>query len=101
MSIPIANIYYMLCYAWNKLDEREIINVSGRESTELVDLFARVLISGTNHILKDGLDRGYQPFSEETNCLRGRIDFGVSVKRLLFQQAKAFCHFDELSHDVL
>lgn len=23
MRIPIQNIYFLLCYAWNKLDEKE------------------------------------------------------------------------------
>ena len=28
MKIPIENIYYLLCYAWNKLEEKERVNVS-------------------------------------------------------------------------
>lgn len=99
--IPIENIYYLLCYAWNKLDEGNIVNVEGIEGTELPNLFAQVLINATNHLLKDGLDRGYQTISDDTTCLRGRIDFGVSLKRSLLSQGKAHCSFDELSHDVL
>ena len=26
MEIPIANIYYLLCYAWDVLEEREALN---------------------------------------------------------------------------
>ena len=26
MKIPIQNIYYLLCYAWNKLDEKDIVD---------------------------------------------------------------------------
>jgi 5-methylcytosine-specific restriction enzyme subunit McrC len=44
MEIPIQNIYYLLCYAWNKLEERDIVDVKGIETTELCDLFAKVLI---------------------------------------------------------
>jgi len=54
MKIPILNIYYLLCYAWNQLEESEIVNVNTEDSTTLLDLFARVLVSGTNHILKRG-----------------------------------------------
>ena len=61
MKIPILNIYYLLCYAWNKLEESGLVDVKTEDSTTLLDLFARVLISGTTHILKRGLDRGYIP----------------------------------------
>jgi hypothetical protein len=43
MAIPIENIYFLLCYAWNKLDEKERVDVSIDDKTELLDLFAKVL----------------------------------------------------------
>ena len=75
MKIPIENIYYILCYAWDKLEEKELIKVEPTSTTNLVNLFARVLISGTNHLLKRGFDRGYILDNEETRRLRGKIDF--------------------------
>jgi len=57
VNIPIQNIYYLLCYAWDKLEEKEIVDVEPLDSTSLADLFARVLINGTNHLLKRGFDR--------------------------------------------
>lgn len=48
VNIPIQNIYYLLCYAWDKLEEKEIVDVEPLDSTSLADLFARVLINGTN-----------------------------------------------------
>jgi 5-methylcytosine-specific restriction enzyme subunit McrC len=101
MKIPIQNIYYLLCYAWNKLDEKDTVSVSAEDATTLVDLFARVLIGGTNHLLKRGLDRGYINCSQEERCLRGKISFTQSIKRNLFIQAKVFCDYDELSYNVL
>ena len=59
MEIPIQNIYYLLCYAWDKLEEKELVDVDPAGMTELVDLFARVLSAGTNHVLKRGFDRNY------------------------------------------
>jgi 5-methylcytosine-specific restriction enzyme subunit McrC len=41
MQIPIENIYYLLGYAWNKLEEKERVNVSIDDKTELLDLFAK------------------------------------------------------------
>lgn len=101
MEIPIYNIYYLLCYAWNKLEERDIVDVSGIDSTELCDLFAKVLIGGTSRLLKLGLDRGYVQRNEETSGIKGKIEFGYSIKRNLFKIAKAQCQFDELSYNIL
>jgi 5-methylcytosine-specific restriction enzyme subunit McrC len=52
-------------------------------------------------VLKDGLDRGYLEFAEESSSHRGKIDFSNSISRLLFEQAKAATFVDELSHNIL
>ena len=59
MEIPIQNIYYLLCYAWNKLEEGNIVDVKGIETNKLYNLFAKVLINGASRLLKMGLDRGW------------------------------------------
>ncbi|ABF42753.1 McrC protein [Candidatus Koribacter versatilis Ellin345] len=101
MEIPVANVYYLLCYAWDKLEERDLVDIHPTEETDLVNLFARVLTNGIDHLLKKGIDRGYLLHSEESCVLRGRIDFPQSIKHMLFQRAQAHCEFDELSFDVL
>jgi 5-methylcytosine-specific restriction enzyme subunit McrC len=101
MEIPIQNVYYLLCYAWNKLDESNIVDVSKIDSTSLVDLFAKVLITGTTHLLKRGIDRNYLNYSDELRTIRGKIEFNNSLKRNLFENGKAYCSFDELDHNVI
>lgn len=100
-SIPIQNIYYLLCYAWNKLDESETVDVSSLDSTELADLFAHVLTKGIQHLIRRGFDRDYLAFSEETPRIRGRINFPETIKRNLRTRGRPLCEFDDLSHDVL
>jgi 5-methylcytosine-specific restriction enzyme subunit McrC len=101
MAIPIKNLYFMLCYAWNKLDEAEIVNVGAEDFTELGDLFGRVIISGVRHSLKDGLDRGYHQVDEDSACIRGRLDVDASLSRLLLRQGRAQCRVDELTTNIL
>lgn len=100
-KIPIQNIYYLLCYAWNKLEEGKIVDVASLDKTNLMDLFAKVLINGLNHLIRRGIDRGYMTFSEDTRCLRGRICFAPSLKRNLLPNAIVNCEHDELSYNVL
>jgi len=99
--IPIKNLFFILCYAWGRLDEGELVNASVDDVNTPQDLLARILINGSNRVLKDGLDRGYLEFAEESSSLRGKIDFSTSISRLLFEQAKAATFVDELSHNIL
>lgn len=101
MRIPIENIYYLLCYAWDKLAERDVVAVEAIDSASLADLFARVLINGTNHLLKRGFDRGYVPHHEWTSRLRGRICFQEAIRKNVVPTSKLPCNYDELSYDVL
>ena len=100
-KIPIQNIYYLLCYAWNKLEEKDIVSVEVIEPATLLDLFAKVMVNGLNHLFKRGLDRGYITWAEDTRCLRGKICFSPTVKRNLLLKANINCEYDELSHNVL
>ena len=99
--IPIKNLFFILCYAWGRLDEGDLVSASLDEVSTPQDLLARILINGSNRVIKDGLDRGYLEFSEESSSLRGKIDFSSSISRLLFEQAKAATFVDELSHNIL
>jgi 5-methylcytosine-specific restriction enzyme subunit McrC len=101
VNIPIQNIYFLLCYAWDKLDEREVVAVDPLSSTSLADLFARVLINGTKHVLKRGFDRGYVSHHEQTSRLRGRIDFQEAIRTNSTLTCKLPCDFDELTYNVL
>lgn len=99
--IPIQNIYFLLCYAWDTLAEARIVNVSDDDCDTPVELFARVLESGVTHLLKRGLDRGYIVEEIDTSSIRGKLDVSVTVKRNLLHRAQAHCVIDSLSHDIL
>ena len=73
MHIPIENIYYLLCYAWNKLDEKERVNVSIDDKTDLLDLFAKVLINATKLLLKRGIDKNYVDHTEELSGVKEKF----------------------------
>lgn len=97
--IPVQNIYYLLLYAWDRLPEGSVVDVSGVDRTDILDLFARVLDGAIRHVLRRGLDRSFVPVVEEVVGVRGRVRVAPTVARLLHHQGRTVCEFDELTVD--
>lgn len=100
MNVPIRNIYYLLCYAWDHVCEGETVDVGSEEFSGMVDLFAKVLNEGVSRLISRGLDRDYLAVSEDIRGLKGKLDLATTVKRNLLLTGKTHCAFDELSYDV-
>lgn len=100
MEIPVQNLYHLLTYAWDQLEEAEQVNVTAEPADTLLDLLARVLVQGTTHVLKRGLARDYLPQQELTGRLRGKLLLADSLRQHTLPTARAWCAYDELSHDV-
>jgi 5-methylcytosine-specific restriction enzyme subunit McrC len=90
-SIPIQNLYYLFLYAWDRFPEGEAIEVAATHSPDLVDLFAKVLLSGVRRLLRRGLDRHYLEVEEETASPRGRFLLSETFKRSTLIRGHAVC----------
>lgn len=101
MTIPIQNIYFLLCYAWDSLEEGQVVTVSQEDCKTPAELFARVLDGGVTHLLKRGLDRGYITMQEDTTSLRGKLDVSATIKCNLLRRGRVHCVIDSLSYDVV
>ena len=101
MQIPIENIYYLLCYAWNKLDEKERVNVSIDDKTELLDLFAKILINATKMLLKRGIDKNYIDYTEELAGIKGKVQISQTLKSNLLFKQRTICTFDDFSANII
>jgi len=100
-QIPIQNIFYLLCYAWDKLDESDTVDVKAMSTTELIDLFAKILINCTAHLLKRGLDRYYIENEYTINGIKGKLNISASVKQNTLPSNKTICRYDEFDYDIL
>jgi 5-methylcytosine-specific restriction enzyme subunit McrC len=100
-SIPIENVYYLFCYAWDRFPEGRTIGVGTVDNPKLCDLFASVLIRGVNRLMRRGLDRGYTETQDDMSGVRGRIVVGDTLRRNLLRSGRANCRFDDLSYDIL
>src|ERR1035437_8706611 len=99
-QIPIQNLYYILCYAWKYLDEGQVRALDVEPATKLVNLFAKVLLKNVSENLRRGPHRAYVTHQEESRSLRGKLDIGSTIKRMLLPQGKVACEFSELTCDT-
>ena len=101
-TIPIANLYYLLCYAWRHVREADVVRreeLAGLDGTH--HLLGKVLAEGTFRLIRQGIDRGYREIREDLAGIRGKLSVGETAKRALRARGRAACEFEELSHDVL
>ena len=99
--IPIGNLYYLLCYAWNRLDERDFVEIEALPRQDLPNLLARILVDGVKRLLRQGIDRIYIAHTQDSQNPKGKINITDSLKRGLLLRNAVACVVDELSHDVL
>lgn len=99
--IPIRNLYYLLLYAWDALEQIDTEAAAPEPETKVLDLLAFVLNNGIDRLLRQGLQRAYISRQETIPGIRGKLDLSATVKADLFRHSRTVCEFDDLSHDVL
>ncbi len=101
MSIPVLNIYHMLCYSWRSLEQAEKVQIDHADRLDILNLLAAVLTSAVRRLVKRGLNGNYILVTDEINGVKGKFDVGPTVKTLAHRKLKAVCTFDEFSQDIL
>lgn len=95
--IPIKNIFYMLSYAFQVLNEQGFKSIETEEFDNVADLCAAILTKGVSKQLKQGLNREYIEHSEQLSALRGRIEITESVKARTMLKRQMICTYDDFS----
>ena len=95
--IRIQNIYYMLSYAFQVLNEDGYKQVATEEFENAAELCAAILVTGVSSQLKRGLGKEYIVQTEELSTLRGKIDISASVKEQTMLRKRLVCNYDEFS----
>ncbi len=99
--IPIKNLYYLLCYAWELADQRDKIKVVASDCSTYPDLFARLLVTGCSILFKRGLYHEYVSHDENIIGIKGKWNVSDSLKSLKYRMGQMDCTFDEFSDDIL
>lgn len=95
--IPIKNIYYMLSYAFQVLNEQGYKNLATEHFNNTAELMVAILTKGVKVQIKRGLGKEYIPQTESLSSLRGKIDVTESIKILTMLKKRMICTYDEFS----
>ena len=99
-KIPIANLYHLLCYAWDffELDKEVAVDVDNHNG--YAELLTKVLTAGSVHLLKQGLHRDYRAVTEPMRAIRGKLELAPSLATGQLDQGIAVCTRDEFTADI-
>lgn len=95
--IPIKNIYYMLSYAFQMLNEQGYKNLATEDFDNAGDLCAAILIRGISYQLKRGIGREYISETDTISAIRGKIEITESIKNQSMIRSQMVCTYDEFS----
>jgi len=95
-GVPIRNLWHMLLYAWNEAPLADGSLETEAECAPTLDaLLASILLKLMQQRLRVGLGRGYVAEQQTVRGIRGRIDFGTSIRERAFARGEAHCDFQE------
>lgn len=97
MEIPIKNIYYMLCYAWQYLDSIKKRDVGSALGENVTDLLARILAECVNETVQRGIWRDYSESTSEIAGLQGKLLISHTIQKSLLQSGRTACTTDEFT----
>ena len=95
--IPIQNIYYMLSYAFQTLNEQGYKRLATEEFHNVADLCSAILCQGVSQQIKRGLGREYIVCSESLSSPRGKLEIAESIKTQSLQRKQLVCTYDDFS----
>lgn len=95
--IPIQNIYYMLSYAFQVLNEQGYKNIATEKFNNTAELMAAILAKGIAIQIKRGLAKEYIPKTEALSSLRGKLDMTESIKTKSVLKKQMLCTYDNFS----
>lgn len=96
--IRYQNIYHMLAYAFQVLDEqgyRDVVLETDFENT--AELMSAILCRGVAVQIKRGLVREYIVTEEALSSPRGKIEVSKSIKSLSVRKKQLICAYDDFS----
>lgn len=99
-KIPVRNWWHMLLYAWDLVEFRDRFDTEFEDAPDLRALLTRILVYLMKHQIRRGLRGDYVEMSEELRGVRGRIDFGRTLRGMSMYRGRLHCEFEEFTLNV-
>ena len=97
--IPIKNVYHMLSYAFQTLQNQGYRSLATEDFENVADLCAAILCKGVADQIRQGLGRAYVRRTESMSCPRGQIEMAQSIQSRAILKRQLVCSYDEFSVD--
>ncbi len=98
-SIFIQNIYHMLAYGFEALNQVAFADVEKEAFENLHNLYAAILANGIGYQLKQGLHRTYENQIEDMAVVRGKIHIAGTIKHKIAHRQRVDCSYDALTEN--
>lgn len=97
--IPVKNIFYMLAYAFQVLNEAGYKNIALEEFDNVGELCAEILCRGIAIQIKRGLGKEYVPVTDTLSSPRGKFNISESIKTHSLTKRQVVCTYDNFTTD--
>ena len=97
----IKNIYYMLCYSFNKdlLTEKEISDVDSESFDNIYNLFSIILAMMIRKQVKKGMNKEYINEIDSLSTIKGKIKVAETITTNSLIKQRVICEYDEFSEN--
>lgn len=97
----IKNIYYMLCYSFNRelLKEKEDSEVNNEAFDNIYNLFSMILNIMLKKQIKKGIHKDYIYNKEALKTIKGKINITDSIKNNSLVNREIICEHDDFSEN--
>ena len=98
--IRIQNIYYMLAYAFQVLNNSGYANMDFEDFENVQDLLSTILSKGVSNQVKRGINKNYLSNVDLLKSPKGKILVSETIKTKALNSKHIFCSFDDFSENT-
>jgi len=96
-EIPIRDLFYMLCYAWDILELTERQPIGSEQVHHPLDLLAFMLQESCQRLIKRGITSEYVAHTEIASGIKGKVQFAPTIQKSYHRTGRMVCETDEYS----
>src|SRR5574344_800864 len=97
----IKNIYYMLCYSFNKdlFGDTDVSNVDSEVFANIYNLFSIILTMMIRKQIKKGINKDYSNEKESLSTITGKINLAETINTNTLIQQRLISNYNEFSEN--